>query len=225
MVRKLLVSIVATFFLMCAAATHADTVTASGAGTLPGTAEDLTGMNVTQILGSLPDPLGTDPLGVNMFKITITDFTDFSAETVNAGSFGIPDTILFLFDASGMAVEANDDIDGGNTLSLLPAGSGPTSNGTYFLAITRSQQSPLDMDGNELFTIFNSTDVVGPNSGVGPVAGWDGGVFTNPDFDLQDYDIMLTGTSPGAAPEPATWALIGVGFLALLFRRNQLARS
>jgi len=234
MSRTLLLSAAIAFTLMFAASVQADTVVASGAGSLPGTAEDLTGVNVTEIQGSIPAL--PDELGVNMFEIDITDFTDFSAITTGPGAFGIPDTELFLFDASGMGVMANDDIDGGNTLSCLPsagpgnpcesslpAGVGPTSDGDYFLAITRSQQLPLDASFNEIFTIFNSTDVVGPNSGVGAVAGWDGGVFTNPDFDLVNYDILLTGSTP--LPEPGTWVLISAGIVGIFLRRKQLARS
>jgi len=236
MSRKLFLSAVIAIALMSAASVQADTVVASGAGSLPGTAEDLTGMNVTEIQGSIPGM--PDELGVDMFKIDITDFANFSAITTGPGAFGIPDTVLFLFDASGFGVMANDDIDGGNTLSCLPAagpsnpcestlpsGVGPTSDGDYFLAITRSQQLPLDASLNEIFTIFNSTDVVGPNSGVGSVAGWDGGVFTNPDFDLTNYDILLTGTGPVTAPEPGTLALISAGIVGIFLRRKQQARS
>ena len=231
MSQKLFLSIVAALFLICASPAHADSVTASGAGALPGTAQDLTSMNVTQILGVIPDPFGVD-----MFKINITDFTNFSAMTVDSGAFGIPDTELFLFNAAGFGVLGNDDIDGGNTFSCLPAagpsnlcapslptGVGPTSDGTYFLAITRSANSPIDGAANDLFTFPDSTDVVGPNSGVGAIADWDGGVFTSPDSDLQKFDIMLTGTAPVLAPEPSTWALLITGLVFILLRRKKLA--
>jgi hypothetical protein len=231
MSRKLLLSAVAVLALICTSSARADTVVASGAGSLPVSAENLTSMNVTEITGSI-----VDQLGVEMFEIDITNAAGFSATTVNAGAFGIPDTELFLFDSSGMGVYGNDDIDGGNTLSCLPSavvsnpcsssrptGVGPVTDGDYFLAITRSANSPLDGSVNDIFTILNSTDVVGPNSGTGPVADWDGGVFTNPDFDLQNFDILLTGTT--AVPEPSTWALIAAGFVGIFLRRKQLARS
>jgi hypothetical protein len=233
MSQKLLLSLVALLVLSCAAPALADTVTASGAGALPGTAEDLTGVNATQILGTIADPVGVD-----MFKINITDFIDFSAMTIGPGAFGIPDTELFLFDASGVGVYANDDTDGGNALSCLPsvgtsnpcssslpAGVGPTSDGTYYMAITRSANSPLSVGGN-IFTILNFTDVVGPDLTMGgnnPITGWDGNVFTSPDTDLTAFDITLTGTSPIATPEPATWALIATGIVFILVRRKQLA--
>lgn len=231
MSRKLLLSAVAVFALICASSVRADTVVASGAGSLPGTAEDLTGMNVTEITGSI-----MDQLGVEMFEIDITNAAGFSAITVGPGAFGIPDTELFLFDSSGMGVYGNDDIDGGNTLSCLPSavvsnpcsssrpgGVGPMTDGDYFLAITRSANSPLDGSASDIFTILNSTDVAGPNAGTGPIADWDGGVFTNPDTDLVNFDILLTGTTP--VPEPGTWALIAAGFVGIFLRRKQLARS
>ena len=231
MSRKFLLSAVAVFALICASSVRADTVVASGAGSLPGTAQDLTGMNVTEITGSI-----MDQLGVEMFEIDITNAAGFSAMTVNPGAFGIPDTELFLFDSSGMGVYGNDDIDGGNTFSCLPSavvsnpcsssrpgGVGPMTDGDYFLAITRSANSPLDGSDNYIFTSVLSTDVVGPNAGTGPIADWDGGVFTNPDFDLVNFDILLTGTT--AVPEPGTWALIAAGFVGIFLRRKQLARS
>jgi PEP-CTERM motif len=233
MSRKLLLLVVALLFLSCALPAHADSFAANNAGPLPSSAQDLTGLNVTEITGTVDFPLGVD-----MFKIDITDFTDFSAMTVGPPAFGIPDTALFLFDASGMGVLANDDISGANTLSCLPsagsgnpcptalpAGTGPTSDGTYFLAITRSANFPLDGSANEIFTNSASTDVVGPNSGTGPIAGWDGNVFTGPDFDLINFDILLTGTSPVATPEPATWTLLASGLVFILLRRKKFASA
>jgi len=200
---------------------------------LPGSAQDLTGIGVTQIVGNLAFPLGVD-----MFRITITNFATFSAVTTGV-SFGVPDTELFLFNASGLGVYANDDATGANTLSCLPSGGGgnpcsstrpsgvgPTSDGTYYLAITRSENGPLSV-GGEIFNILNSTDVVGPDTTMGggsAVTGWDNNVFTGPDFDLTAFDILLTGTSLNVVPEPATWALILIGMLSLAIRRKLGAR-
>jgi hypothetical protein len=233
MSQKLLLSLVALLVLSCAAPALADTVTASGAGALPSTAQDLTGVNVTQILGNLDFPFGVD-----MFKINITDFADFSAMTIGPGAFGVPDTELFLFDASGLGVYANGDADGANTLSCLPSadgsnpcspsrppGVGPATDGKCYLAITRSANGPTSIDG-EIFTILTSTDVVGPDLTMGgnsPITAWDGNVFTGPDFDLTAFDITLTGTSPITTPEPATWALIATGLVFILVRRKQIA--
>jgi hypothetical protein len=175
------------------------------------------------------------PLGVDIFQIDITDFADFSAITTPV-AFGVPDTELFLFDASHLGVYANDDDSGSNTLSCLPsadsgnpcsstrpAGVGPTADGTYYLAITRSANGPLSAAG-EIFTILNSTDVVGPDLTMGggsPLTGWDDNVFTGPDFDLTAFNITLTGASPISIPEPATWALIAIGLALVSIRKRR----
>ena len=226
--------IVIPLALMMAPAAYANLIVSDNPGALPATAQDLTALFPTEITGSIPDI--TDPiLGVNMFAIDIVDFEAFSAITIGSAS-GITDTELFLFDSTGRGVYANDDIDGGNTLSCLPSqvnnpcssslpsGVGPTSDGIYYLAITRSSNMPTSVSG-EIFTIFNSTDVVGPDLTLGgndPITGWDGGAFTSSDTDLVDYDILITGTTP----EPATLPVIGAaGVLLALLRRRKAKAS
>jgi hypothetical protein len=232
MSKKLFLSVVALLLLSCALPTYADTVTASNAGPLPATAQDLTGTLPTTIVGSITP--GQDIYGgVDMFKINITDWADFSAVTIG-GAFSIPDTELFLFDSTGAAVYGNDDsgMDGAAfTLSCLPSadssnpclaprptGVGPMSSGIYYLAITSSANTPLDIDGNPIFaSSLLSTDIVGAADG-NPIASWDGGVFTAPDFDTDNFQIELTGV-----PEPATCALFAAGLGALLLSRKRLA--
>ncbi len=205
------------------------TIIASGAGPLLASAEDLSGTYVTEIQGSLT----TDPTSVSLFGIDIVNPVDFSAMTVDAGPFGIPDTELFLFNSTGHGAYFNDDISASDTLSCLPSsdvanpcpapagGLGPLLPGLYYLGIARSADGPLDASNNEIFTNVLSTDVVGPNTGVGPLAGWDNGAYTQPNYDLENYDIVLTGTTP----EPATWTLAAGALLAAgLFRRKQVSR-
>jgi hypothetical protein len=207
---------------------YAERIVASGAGPLLTSAEDLTANLPTEIVGTISDTFD----GASVFKLIIQDYAEFSA-VVLPEAFGIPDTELFLFDANGFGVYANDDIDGGNTLSCLPSdvgnpcpssrppGVGPASNGVYYLAVTRSENSPLSIDGN-IFTILNFTDVVGPDPTAGgnsPFTGWDGGAFTSPDTDLVNYDIIITG----AVPEPSTGALVATAaFLLVLLRRKSI---
>ena len=201
----------------------ASLVTASGAGSTLATAEDLTGQYPSEIVGTLS---GTDLNDVSMFKIFNRAALNFSAITVLPGAFGIPDTVLTLFNSTGVGIYLNDDISGANTLSCLPsAGIGnpcPTSGmalaaGFYYLAISRSANYPVDASNHEIFIPGLSTDLVGPSS-TSPVAGWDGGAFTSPDFDLINFDIVLTGT----VPEPATWLLTaGAGLFFGLLRRRR----
>jgi len=201
------------------------TVVASGAGPLPGSAEDLSSQYPTAITGSL-----AFPNGVSMFEIRILNYLDFSAVTVPVGAYAVPDTELFLFNSSGYGVYGNDDISGGNTLSCLPSatgsnpcsygrnGVGPTSNGLYYLAITRSANGPLS-GTNQIFPGLVTGGAAGPDPTAGPVDGYDNGVFTQTDFDNVRYAINLTGT----VPEPATWALMSAAGLALVFLRRKLA--
>jgi len=227
--RRLSPGVILTLAWSMAAWASADVITASGAGPLPGSAQNLTGLYPTEITGSLD---GTDPYSADMFEIDILSPTIFSAYTVLPGAFGVDDPALFLFDASGNGVYMNDDEDPSNasdTQACLPAsgqnpcpqglppGDGPLSPGDYYLAISYSANYPIDAGSNEIFGPVNFTDVVGPNGGVGPVAGWDGGSFASPDTDLVNYEIFLNG----AVPEPATWVLTATAGLALFLIRRR----
>lgn len=159
-----------------------------------------------------------------VYKIDITDFNQFSAQTVvptfNTMGFGdVQDTELFLFDASGNAVYANDDYpDGTSQLSLLPnpsGGLGPGANGTYFLAVTFGFDSAFDSSGNSLFASGAFTDVVGPNPGAGSFDHWGGGTPPS-DTDLRAYQINLTGV-----PEPSSLALLAPGLLVAWTNRKR----
>ena len=197
----------------------ADVVVANNAGDLPGTAQDLTGLNsFTEITGAL-DP--TAGIYVNMFEFHIQDYMNFSALTVLPGTHGITDTELFLFDSSGNAVYMNDDISGSNTLSFLPnpsGGLGPLANGTYFLAIAYATDLPFDAGLNYLFNAGATTDVLG-SAGAGPIAGWDNGILTNPNTDQVNYDIVFTGT----VPEPGTFILAANGLGVILLGRKRFS--
>lgn len=203
-------------------------IIANNAGSTPATAEDLTGLYPTEIVGQLD---GMNQNDVNMFELDIMQAFDFSAITVDAGPYGIPDTVLSLFDSNGVGVYLNDDITPSNTLSCLPSsdaenpcptsamGLGPVGPGIYYLAISRGANYPVDSMSNEIFSPVDSTDVVG-NSNSNPVAGWDGGAYTSPNFDLVNYDILLTGT----LPEPGTFLLTFAAGLGLLTLRRKRAR-
>jgi hypothetical protein len=101
---------------------------------------------------------------------------------------------------------------------------GPASPGIYYLAITYSANGALDANGNEIFTNVLSTDVVGPNAGAGPLASWDGNIFTQPNTDLTGYDIQISGASP--VPEPSSlWPSVGILALLVMFERRRRTRT
>jgi hypothetical protein len=166
-----------------------------------------------------------------MFKIDITDFTDFSAQTISV-PFGISDTELFLFDANGFGVYGNDDQGGSDPLSFalscLPSagvsnpcgysnnGFGPTSDGTYYLAVAYSPDTPLDGIGNPIFQ-FGSTPILEP-TGAGPFASFDGSIYTQPDFDDNRYEIQLSGVS---VPEPSSMLQLSPALIVAWLRRKK----
>ena len=220
------ISLIAVVLGTCVAgSSFADTIVASGAGNTLASAEDLTAYHPTEIIGTLD---GTNQNDASFFEFQILAPLAFSAMTVDTGAFGIPDTVLSLFDSSGAGVMLNDDITPTDTLSCLPAagagnpcpssrgGLGPLLPGVYYLAISRGANYPLDTGNNEIFNPVNSTDVVGPSTSAA-AASWDGGAYTSPDFDLVNYDILLTGTTP----EPGTVATVGAGLGLLLALRRK----
>lgn len=203
----------------------ADTIVANNAGATVATAENLTAVRPTEIVGAFNGDLND----VSIFEIVNRDPVNFSAMTISAGAFGVNDTVLTLFDSNGVGIYLNDDISGGDTFSCLPSsGAGnpcPTAGvtlplGIYYLAISQSENYPLDDMGNEIFAPQLSTDLAQPLS-LNPMAGWDGNSFASPDTDLVNYDIILTGT----VPEPGTWLLtaLGVGLIFVLARQRPLA--
>jgi len=206
--------------------TYADTWTEVGdAGqtvpTVQGTGSVI-GNPLTMIFGSL-----SPSNDVDLYAINITTPSVFSATTVNAltNASGL-DTELYLFNASGAPVYANDDDAGGLTLqSTLPAGNvhGPLAAGTYFLAISTAGNEPVNFANQLLFTADSpSTTIRTPNpSLVAGLSNWDS-TFADPGTGL--YEIDLTGAFT-AVPEPATWfaALLSLGAI-LVVRRRRFAR-
>lgn len=162
---------------------------------------------LNSIVGTISSPDEAD-----LYSFFIQDPAAFSATTVG----GVPansalDPQLFLFDANGFGVEANDDVSSATLDSTLPAGNqfSPTQPGVFFLGISDFDNDPLSAGGE----IFDDTidQVVGPTGpgGGSPLINFDG----NGDrVDTGSYEISLTGANAvNAVPEPSSV----LGFLTI----------
>ena len=229
--RVAAVWLLAAWALAAAApAAVADWVEVGDAGFLPSNAQATIGSGpLTAIRGSLGNPPASNPFPFNqpladpdMYVIRLTGGGTFSATTVGQPGT-INDTLLYLFDASGRGVYANDDAVGSNTFrSTLPANTPltPTAPGLYYLLITQANYipfsfDPLDPNRNELniFPIFPQRAVYGPTGpgGAFPIATYDGNFAS----ELGSYTIALTGAT-FAVPEPSSLLLIAISSPALL---------
>jgi hypothetical protein len=172
------------------------------AGSLPSTAQDLGAGGVTQILGSF-----TGGADVDVYRVCLTDGASFSASTVAPMSL---DTQLFLFDADGLGVYANDDAAIGVRGSRLPARHrfSPSSGGEYYVALSSFNNDPRSAAGEIFPDVFSTSlfpDGVVNAAGGGraePVSSWVG--LTRGPAGL--YTINLTGTT-GCDTTPPTVAL------------------
>lgn len=196
---------------------------ADGAGDSVATAQatfDSTYHTLDGIHGNLTatTAIGAAPLyQVDLYKIRISDFNNFSASTGGGTAF---DTALYLFNDAGMAVYMNDD-NAGDSLSTLPAGdaAGPSSNGVYYLAIAFGGYVARDASSLSTFLSGSFTDVLGGDPTAGALASW------APSYDAQtetpySYDIALTGATTADLPEPGSLAMVlSCGVAGWLSRR------
>lgn len=209
--------------LACTTAGPADVVTEFGdAGDRLDTAQITIGVNdLTAITGALENGADAD-----MYLIRIFDVNLFSATTNGPGT--LYDSQLFLFDAGGLGICANDDISNPspyNPHSILAAGSplNPKTPGLYYLAVSGWDHDPHSAGGAMFVDDSQYTGTAAPAGpgGALPLTGWDGPGDLN--GALGNYTILLTGASYGSAsiPEPGTWVLLVLGLMCVSPRRGR----
>ncbi len=179
------------------------------------------GQPLTSVTGTIGFSTAGGASDADLYRIFITNPSTFSASTVGNSTL---DTSLFLFDLNGRAIIANNDANGTTLQSTLAAGNATLSAlpaGLYYLGIALSGADAINSASQLLFNQGLSTDTRTAASGVNPVTL---STFTN-NVDFNEtgaYGITLTSAT--AVPEPSTWALSGIGALALgvtLVRRNR----
>lgn len=219
--RATLAGVALAALTFAAPAALAGTWSELDAGDLPATADSPQGVgSLTAISGALT--AGTDE---DVYRVCVDGGGTFSASTVGTpGSFN--DIQLFLFDAAGVGVYANDDFPG-TFRAHLPAGHvlTPTAPGVYYLALSSFNNDPLSTAGL-IFPSTPFTGVFGPTGpgGALPLSGWGGTSLRS-----GTYTIALTGASfctttiaatvdvrPGTALAPVNTKSKGVVPVAVL---------
>jgi hypothetical protein len=170
------------------------------AGDLRVTANDMGDSAVTQINGSF-----TDAMDADVYRVCLTDGASFSASSVDGRFPPNLDTQMFLFDAQGYGVYANDDAASGTRGSMLPAHHrfSPVTGGEYFLGISQYNRDPQSSQGEifqDNFSRWQFPDGVVYANGFGAaetLSGWNGRAPGG----LGTYRITLTGTTSCVPPD------------------------
>ncbi|MGC3991850.1 MAG: PEP-CTERM sorting domain-containing protein [Chthoniobacteraceae bacterium] len=219
--RKSLICTLVSSSLVAATASAATYTSKGTAGETLATAEVVSGSgSLSSISGSLT--ISNNLSTGNLFEIYISDTSAFSASTAMT-QLGVNnfDTELFLFTATGVAVEMNDDTST-TSQSLLPSSSAILSSlsaGIYYLLIEGAGRTPVDSSGTSLFaTGSDPSAVYGANSSAGALA-----AITGNSSYGGSYSIVLTGAQ-FVVPEPSTTLMLLAGLGAGALRRKNPRR-
>lgn len=193
------------------------------AGDTPGNATVATSRQVSPLLsisGSLSGNTGSGD--ADLFKIFLTGGKTFAATTRNSNTdkiprdnlLGIPNDLaanpkLFLFDAAGKGIYANDNRFGSTQPTLLSGGFSPTASGAYFLGISGSGLEAISRNG-QIFPSQSFDREVGPTGpgGGAPLIGFEGDGSDS----SGKYTIALSGAqtfADPAAPVPEPASILG----------------
>ena len=191
--------------------------------------------NITAGAGGLATINGTlqHTRDVDVYAITITNPTVFSAKVPGASGTGDSQLSLYTPAGNGIAWNDNDPTSPSGVGSTLSAGNPLTASlapGLYYLAISRwagvgfgsVAQVSLGAAGSSdpLFDNTNRGVEVGPLNPSDVLSGWAND--PTPGFDLFNYSytITLTGADYAVAPAPGAGLLISMGSLLVLRRRR-----
>jgi hypothetical protein len=157
------------------------------AGDLPETSQSTGSDAIPVIRGQL------DASDVDMYAIYIEDPATFSATTVGGATF---DTQLWLFDANGKGVVANDDSGGlqsriDNTAGCI------TAPGVYYLAISRFPRNAAGCEGGGIWA-GRTNNCPDGDEATSRVASW-----FNSTSAAGEYRIFLTGVRGATRGDPA----------------------
>jgi hypothetical protein len=157
------------------------------AGDLPESSQSTGNAAIPVIRGQL------DADDVDMYAITIDDPAAFSATTVGGATF---DTQLWLFDANGKGVVANDDSGGlqsriDNTAGCI------TAPGVYYLAISRFPRNAAGCEGGGIWAGLANNCPDGDEA-TSRVASWSDSTAA-----AGEYRIFLTGVRGATRGDPA----------------------
>ena len=222
---------VAAACLALAGTSFAAAYTETGdAGDLPATAQIVAGpagTSLDSITGSLT--LTNAISDGDMYQIFISNPAAFSAsDTAFVQGSNNFDSQIFLFNARGVGVVANDDAASGGSQSSIAAGSISGSQiGVYYLLIGGSGRYPVS-SGGLIFPNFTdgTTDPTGTYGPTGPGGALAISGYTGSSNEAGSYRIALTGAQFVVVPEPGSVAclLAGTAGVALtVLRRRRTA--